>query len=108
MEALECAEQLLGAPEIDAGTVVTDKASVGVRVANPADLDRRAISFGRELPGVAEEVIERDGQQPLVTMHRDRVRDVDGHRAVRLRRAQPIDDLSGELREIDGATVQLL
>ena len=66
VQALEGAEQLLGVRHVEAGAVVPDEEDALGALAVGADLDARRGLLAGELPGVAQQVLERRGEQASI------------------------------------------
>ena len=101
MQSLKRSEQLVGIDRIEAGAVVTHIECRRAPTSCRAHLDRGVIATAGELPGVVEQVLERDAQQPWVARGAQVGRNRDGHLARRRLPPELGDDLRCEIAEID-------
>src|SRR5688500_17994525 len=63
VQPLERTEQLVREAHVEAGAVVAHEEYAALAVAHGADLDPRMLDARRELPGIANQVVEHDAQQ---------------------------------------------
>ena len=106
MQARERLEQLGGEPRVEAGAVVGDGDRPVPSVELHGDLDARVGAPARELPGVADEVLESDAQQVGVAAQDHVGRDDDAHLAPALPPAQLRDDVGRDGAHVHDAAVQ--
>ncbi len=93
---------------IETGPVVPDEER-GVPVGlQRAELDARRGRLGRELPRVAEQVLQQNLDEAGIGLGDQTLFDHEGHRAVRLGPAERFADASAEAGEVHRRAVQLL
>jgi hypothetical protein len=110
MKALEGSEEPLRVRHREADAVVAHEeraiaSPIGVALRRPQlrapDLDQGALARGRELPRVAEEVLEDRAQEARVALDVQPLRDHELDRASRLSRRQLVGDRAREGAQID-------
>ncbi len=107
MQPLEGAEELAGVAHVEARAVVAHVESRVVAVAQAADFDAGVLGLAAELPGVADQVLERRAQQARVGVRLHAVPHRYLHLALRLAALQLGHHLAGDLGDIDIAPREL-
>src|SRR5258706_910151 len=101
VQPLEGAEELRGIGHVEAGAVVAHEERRRRAFAPRADLDARPLGLRGELPGVADQVLDRRAQQPRITLRAQALRDRDLDPALRLAAAQVGRHLLRDLGDVD-------
>src|SRR5258705_2914061 len=84
MQSMEGAEELGGIGHVEAGAVVAHEEGRRRAVTQRADLDMRLLGLRSELPGVADQVLDRRAQQPRIALRAQALADRDLDPALRL------------------------
>ncbi len=100
VQALEDAEQPVREPHIEAGAVVPNAVGGLAVVQRAFEPDLRIGLPGGVLPGVAEQVLERNAQQRRIALYLQTLLDVHADHALRRLAAQIVGDVAGELRQV--------
>ena len=107
MEALEGSEELVRVLHVEARAVVPDVEGGGAAVGLPANLDAGIFSLARELPRVAHEVLEHDGQQMRIGLRDEPRLDLHLDLPRRLPAPQLRRHLAGDVAEVRALADQL-
>src|SRR5581483_11240515 len=101
VQALERVEELAGILHLETGAVVAHEERLARFGVGVPELDLRRLTAGSELPGIADEVFERDAHQARVALGDQP--GSNGYLGLALRRgvAQPADDFRRHCAEID-------
>ncbi len=97
MKALKWTEQFVDVGHVKSCAIVTHKIYRLLAGAQDANLNMRGGMALGKLPGITEEIFQRDLQQMRIALNDHRIVNGTRHDPRRLRLTQPLDDLPGHL-----------
>jgi hypothetical protein len=108
VQTLEGPEEVVPVAHVEAGAVVADHEGIRFPMAGDVEFDGWMFNASSELPGIAKQVFQDRPHQTWIALNLEPGRNPDLNIPVRFLLVQFFADHLGKLREVDGASLQLL